>query len=416
MEKLAFLFPGVGAQYVGMSKSLYKNFKIFKETIEEASDVLQLDLHDMCFLKENKERLDRLENAQSALLAFSIATHRVFMQEIGIEPHYCMGHSLGEYSALCCSGAIQFPNALRLVKERGAIVNEVAAGINGTMAWIINLDTKIVETFCKEASKEGQEVYVSAYDSPTQTSISGHSDVLMKVARELEKKGAIVYPLKLNGPFHSPLMKEAAEEMRTILGQYAYKAPKYPVIANRNAMPYEGKEHITDNLSLQLISPIRWKASIEYLLVQGVGIGIEIGPKNVLKFLMAKNTDAIRTYTTDNINDLDLIRHELVIGEEEYLHIIGKCLGAAVSTKNRNNNKDEYEQYVVKPYRKIEAMYRELQSNGMEVGKDEVKDAMEMLHAIMAAKKVPEQEQKYWFDRIFGNKIVSFKWGKLDEV
>jgi [acyl-carrier-protein] S-malonyltransferase len=275
------------------------------------------------------------------------------------------------------------------------------------MAWIVNLDTKIVETLCKEASKEGQEVYVSAYDSPTQTSISGHTDVLMKVAGELEKKGAIVYPLKLNGPFHSPLMKDAAEEMRTILGQYAYKAPKYPMIANRNAIPYEGMEHIIDNLSLQLISPIRWRDSIEYLLKQYVEIAIEIGPKNVLKFLMAKNTDSILTYTTDNEKDLELIVNHLTFQQEEYVPLIGRCLGAAVGTKNRNPDAREYEEYVVKPYRKIEAMYRELQSNGMKVGKDEVKDAVEMLHAVMAAKKVPEQEQKYWFDRIFGNKIVS---------
>lgn len=408
LKKMVFLFPGVGSQYVGMGKSLYDNFKVFKETIEEAGDILKLDFNQLFFSPKKKEELNKLENAQSALLTASIATYRVFMQEIGIQPHYCMGHSLGEYSALCAAGVIRFSDALKLVRDRALVVNAAAEGVNGTMMWVINLDVEILENVCRDAAGQEQEVYISAYDSPTQASISGHTDTLMKVAKGLEKKGAIVYPLKFNGPFHCPLMKEAAEKMKPILQQYHYEKPRYTVIANRDALPYNDAESVVDNLSLQLISPIRWKASIEYLLVQGVGIGIEIGPKNVLKFLMAKNTDAIRTYTTDNTNDLDLIRHELVIGEEEYLHIIGKCLGAAVSTKNRNNNKDEYEQYVVKPYRKIETMYRELQSNGMKVGKDEVKDAVEMLHAVMAAKKVPEQEQKYWFDRIFGNKTVSF--------
>lgn len=312
MKKIVFLFPGVGSQYVGMGKSLYDSFRSFKETIGEASEILQMDLARLCFLPGNKVELDRLENSQSALLAFSIATYRVFMQEIGIKPSYCMGHSLGEYSALCCAGVIRFPDALRLVKERGLIINKVVPAIDGTMAWVINLDTKIVDSVCKEASAEGQAVYVSAYDSPYQSSISGHTNALMKAARELEKKGAIVYPLKLNGPFHSPLMKEAAEKMRFILQQYNYEAPAYQVIANRNALPYNGPGSVIDNLSLQLISPIFWRASIEFLLEKEAEIAIEMGPKNVLKFLTKKNTNSIHTYTTDNNRELDLIRNELM--------------------------------------------------------------------------------------------------------
>ncbi len=406
MKRIVFLFPGVGSQYVGMSKSLYDNFKIFRETIEEAGEVLKMDLPGMCFLPTKKEELNKLENSQSALLAFSTASYRVYMQEIGIQPHYCMGHSLGEYSALCSAGVIQFPDALRLVKQRGLIVNEVAASIEGTMAWVVNLETKVVEDVCRETFKEGQEIYVSAYDSPNQTSISGRTETLMKVARELEKKGAIVYPLKLGGPFHCPLMKEAAEKMISILQQYKYGQPKCSVIANRNALPYKDAESVVDNLSLQLISPIRWKTSVDYLKDQGVEIAIEMGPKNVLKFLVEKNTDSIGVYTTDNDQDLKFINDELIIGKEEHLSIIGKCLGAAVSTKNRNSNSDEYEEKIVKPYKRVESFYKKFAANGHCPGENHVKEAIQMLRSVLAVKKVPQQEQKYWFNHVLGNKMI----------
>jgi len=408
MNKIAFLFPGVGSQYVGMSKTLYDNFKVFKETIEEAGDILKQDLASLSFSKDKKEELGRLENAQLILLTFSTAAYRVYMREIGIQPHYCMGDSLGEYSALCSAGVIQFPDALQLVQQRGSILKEVSAKIDGTMMWVINLDSKIVEDLCREVSKPGREIYVSAYDSPTQSSISGYTDVLMKTAKELEQKGAIVYPLKLSGPFHSPLMKEAAERMKAVLGQYEYKNPQYPVIANRSARPYADAESVVENLSLQLISPISWQPSIEFLLQQEVRIAVEIGPKNVLKFLMAKNTDAIRVYTTDNQKDLESIDNELLIKEDEYLRIIGKCLGAAVSTKNRNDDAEEYEQKVIKPYRRIESFYKEFTEKGKAPGKDIVKESIELLSSILSAKKVPQQEHNYWTENVLGNKFINF--------
>ena len=408
MKKIAFLFPGVGSQYVGMSKTLYDNFKIFKETIEEAGDILKKDFASLSFSKDKKEELDRFDIAQLTLLTFSTAAYRVYMQEIGILPHYCMGHSLGEYSALCNAGVIKFPDALELVQQRGLILKEVSDGLDGTMMWVINLDSKIVEELCAEKSKQGKEIYVSAYDSPTQTSISGHTDVLMKTAKELEQKGAIVYPLKLSGPFHSPSMKEASEKMKAVLRQYEYKNPQYPVIANRNAQPYTDSEGVVDNLSLQLISPISWCASVEFLLEQQVQIAVEIGPKNVLKFLMAKNTDKIQVYTTDKQKDLELISNELLVKEDEYLRIIGKCLGAAVSTKNRNDNNEEYEEKVIKPYRKIESVYKEFTEKGKSPGKDLVKESIETLGSILSAKKVPEQEYNYWTENVLGNKFINF--------
>jgi [acyl-carrier-protein] S-malonyltransferase len=409
MKKMVFLFPGVGSQYTGMSKTLYENFSVFKETIEQAEEILKLDIPGLCFSPGKKNELDKLENAQCILLAFSIATYRLYMQEIGIKPHYCMGHSLGEYSALCGAGVIDFADALGLVKQRGSIVNRVSSTINGTMAWIINLEIEIVEKVCREYSKPGEEVYISAYDSPTQTSISGQTETLMAAARQLEKEGAIVYPLKLSGPFHSPLMKEAAKKMQTVLGEYNYNQGICPVIANHNAQPYTGVDSVGENLSLQLISPVRWKDSLEYIMAREVEIAVEIGPKNVLKFLTAKNTAALPVFTTDNTQDIEQLSNELIIKEEDYLYIIGKCLGAAVSTKNRNDNQEEYEEKVVKPYRKVESFYNRFTSDQGKPGKEHVEESLQMLRSVLTTKKVPRQEQQFWLNKVCGNKILKYR-------
>lgn len=311
MTKIAFMFPGVGSEYAGMGKSFYENFKVVRNTVEEASDILNFDLAEICFDPSKEKELKKLGNAQVSLLTLSIAVYRVYMKEIGIQPHFCAGYSLGEYSALCSAGAIEFPEALKLVRERGRIINEVASLIDGTMAWVINLESKLVETVCEKFSEDGKQVFVSAYDTPTQVSISGHTDPLMKAARELEKKG-IVYPLRLSGPFHCPLMKEAAEQMKSILEKFAYRSPTCPVIANQNVQPYTDPESVIINLSLQLIKPISWKTTVEYFLEQEVDIAIEMGPKNVLKFILEKNTHEIKTYTMDNNKDLDEIKKSLL--------------------------------------------------------------------------------------------------------
>jgi len=409
MRKMVFMFPGVGSQYVGMGKVFHDNFKIVRDTFEEAGDVLNADIAGLCFTPEKKKYLARLENSQTALLTLSTATFRVYMEEVGIEPRFCMGHSLGEYSALCCAGVIRFPDVLELVRQRGLIVNEVSASITGTMAWVINLDNKIVEDICGEHSTDEEMVVISAYDSSHQTSISGHTPALLTAAKELEKAGAIVYPLKFSGPFHSPLMKPAAEQMGALLKKYEYRAPRYPVIANRNARPYEGEESVIENLTQQLISPIRWKASTEYLEEQGVEIAVEVGPKDVLKFLMKKNSRTIRTYTLDNPNDLQRVKEELLVTEEDYLPVIGKCLGLAVGTKNRNHNDEEYQKHVVEPFERVQNLYNGLKASGGQPTRDQVIEAVEMLRHVLAVKKVPPRERQWGLNRLFGDKLLSFR-------
>jgi [acyl-carrier-protein] S-malonyltransferase len=307
MEKMVLMFPGVGSHHTGMGKFFFDHFQVARDTFTEASDILNINIGQMCFSAEEKSRLDQLENSQLALLTVCAAMYRVFAQEINAEPAYCLGHSLGEYSALCCAGVMKFADALEIVKQRGRLLNSVASTMDGIMAWVINLDYKIVERICRDYSKPGKELYVSAYDSSTQSSISGYKESVFSVGRLLEKEGAIVYPLKLSGPFHCPLMAPAADQIKSVLQEYQYEQPIYPVIANRNVQLYDGRESVVDNLSQQLVQPIRWRDSIEFLIKKGIKTAVEIGPDKVLKHLMKNNTDAIHVYSFENEKDLQRI-------------------------------------------------------------------------------------------------------------
>lgn len=312
MRKKVFMFPGVGSQHVGMGKEFYDNFKVARNTFEEAGDVLSIDLAKMCFETASKEELSGLVNSQAALLAVCVAIYRVYLQEVGAYPDYAVGHSLGEYSALCSSGVLKFADALIIVKQRGIILDNTAAAMDGLMAWVINLDNKIVENLCKDYSKEGEEIHVSAFDAPTQCSISGLRADIMKVGERLVNRGAIVYPLNLRGPFHSPYMKNAAQQMKTLLQQFEYGEPAFPVIANQNALPYEkNRENVITNLSQQLVCPLRWQNSLEYLVNRGIKTAVEVGPDKVLKLIAKNNTPSISTYSLENLKDLEVIKENL---------------------------------------------------------------------------------------------------------
>lgn len=311
MNNIICMFPGVGSHHVGMGKFFYENFKTAREIFEEASDALKMDFARLCLSEESKNTLNTLENAQVALLTVSTVTYRVYMEEVGIEPLYCLGHSLGEYSALCAAGVIRFHDALAIVRDRGIILNRAASVMKGMMAWVINLDYKVTERICEDYAKQGYQVFVSAYDSPVQSTISGLRDAVMSVGRKLEQEGAIVYPLQLSGPFHCSLMNEAALAMENILRQYIFFDARFPVIANQNAQCYDGIESIASNLSLQLVRPIRWRDSIRYVVDRGIKIAIEMGPDKVLRHLMKNNTDSIQVYSLENGKDFEMIKDKV---------------------------------------------------------------------------------------------------------
>jgi [acyl-carrier-protein] S-malonyltransferase len=348
MKPIAFMFPGVGSQYVGMGKYFYDQFKEVREIFEEASSILDKDLTEICFKKELKEELNELENAQVALLTLSTALYRVLRKEVGITPLYCLGHSLGEYSALCSAGMMCFSDAVHLVMERGQIISRVSRDLEGTMMWVINLDIQVVERVCQETTEQVRGVYVSAFDSDTQSSISGYNDSTLMAAKRLEEEGAIVYPLKLSGPFHSPLMEEAKKQMKEVLTQYTFHESICPVLANHHALPYNGPESIVENLSKQLVSPIRWKRSIECLEEQHIDMAVEVGPKDVLAFLMKKNSALIIPFTLDRKEDLEKIKQQQA---ENWKHTLGLTKRMTGISPGNNSGTSDFLNHLTLHYR-----------------------------------------------------------------
>ncbi len=404
--KLALLFPGVGSQETGMAKSFYDRLPYVKDVFDEASDLLRLNLADICFSSDYTAQLNRIEISQVALFTACIAILRAFNQELGLAPTFCLGHSLGEYAALCAGGALRFADAVEIVYQRGRIIREMTASQRGTMMWVINLATEVVDEVCAEHHATGQPVFVSAYDSPTQCSISGAEAAIIRLAQALEQRGAIVYPLKLAGPYHSPLMQPAADALAEVLSRYTCTDPTVQVIANYNARPYEAAGNVAHHLSAQLVSPVRWRESIRYLAGTGARIAIEIGPKNVLQFLHKKNTTAIQVASLNEYAMLDEIRRAFVIGPDQALAVIERCLRTAVTARNYNNNRPEYHEQVVRPYREVEQLYDELSASGQAPDQSQIDRAIAMVQSVLATKHLPGEIQQRKLDELFGSQIL----------
>lgn len=303
MAKFAFLFPGQGSQYVGMGKELKDNFKIAADTFAEADEALHEKLSTLCFEGPEAD-LKLTKNTQPAILTVSIAALRILQKETGIVPMIAAGHSLGEYSALVCAGGIAFADAVRIVRLRGTFMQEaVPVGVGG-MAAILGLDTELVEQACKEAA-QGQHVAPANYNCPGQIVISGHIDAVKRAAARAEELGAKkTVMLPVSAPFHSVLMKPAADKLGEALEPIPVADLSVPVLSNVEADFYPSKESIKPLLTRQVNSPVRWIEEMEKMLAQKPDRALEIGPGNVLCGLMRKINKDVRIQKVDTLDDV----------------------------------------------------------------------------------------------------------------
>lgn len=407
MKKTAFLFPGQGAQYVGMGKKLCDIYTSAARTFEEANDALEFNLSKLCF-EGSIEELTKTENTQPALLTASVAAFRVFMEEYGIEPSYLAGHSLGEISALVCAGGIDFSDAVKIVRERGRFMQEAVPQGIGAMAAVSGIDRELIEKECSTYAGSNQVVVVSNYNSPDQIVISGHTSAVNAVGEKLKKLGAGIIPLKVSAPFHSPLMQPAADRLRAELYKYTYKELKYPVLSNVTAQPYTGHTSIIENLAAQIVSPVRWTESVLFLKQNAICTAVELGPKNVLKNLMKKNAPDIKTYSFDMEEDAELLKGELSEGAESAgiydpnsPTVVTRCLATAVCTRNYNWDNHEYQKGVIEPYKRIQRLQEELEKQKKQPSRKQMEDALEMLRSVFRTKKTPSEEQAERFTQIF---------------
>lgn len=292
MSKIAFIFPGQGSQYSGMGKDLADTFPVARQVFEEADDALGLKLSAICF-SGSEEQLKMTANTQPAILTTSIAVLRVLEQETGLKAAYLAGHSLGEYSALVCSGALSFADAVSTVRARGTFMQEAVPVGTGTMAAMLSIEKDVLEEICREAA-QGDVVSPANFNSPGQIVIAGSTAAINRAIEIAKAKGfrkAMLLPV--SAPFHCAMMKPAADRLAAVLDAITMSDMTLPVVANATALPNAAKEQVRSLLVTQVCAPVLWEQSVTEMVGQGVTRFVEIGPGKVLCGLVKRITKEI---------------------------------------------------------------------------------------------------------------------------
>lgn len=280
-NNIAFVFPGQGSQHVGMLADLAAGSSIITECFTEASEVLGYDLWDLC-QNDPDSSLAKTEVTQPALLTASVSLWRLWQDRSDIRPTMMAGHSLGEYSAMVCSGALGFADAVKLVRSRGQYMQAAVPEGEGAMAVIIGLEDDAVVAVCDEAA-QGQVVAAVNYNSPGQIAIAGNAEAIERAMAIAKDKGAKrAMPLAVSVPSHCALMKPAAKQLAADLESIQISKPNVSVVQNVAAEPCDDPEQIRENLVAQLYSPVRWSESVQLMIDRGVNTLIEVGPGKVL--------------------------------------------------------------------------------------------------------------------------------------
>ncbi len=300
MVKIAFLFPGQGAQYVGMGQDIYRKYKTSRQIFEEAQASLDFDLIKVCF-EGPLEKLSRTDISQPAILTVSIALLRVFQElKPHISPEVLAGLSLGEYSALVASGSLDFKEAVKLVRKRGQFMEKASLRHPGKMLSIIGLAPEKIEEICEISKTE-----IANLNCPGQIVVSGKEkniDLAAKLAREKEAKRTII--LDVSGPFHSSFMKEAALSLEKELQEIEVLHPKIAVVSNVDAVRETEPAEIKKNLVSQVTHSVKWEDSMKLLINDGFKEFFEIGPGKVLKGLMRRIEPSVSVTNVETERDI----------------------------------------------------------------------------------------------------------------
>ena len=282
----AFVFPGQGAQFVGMGKDLYESNPLAKELFDKANDVLGFKITDIMF-EGTAEELKQTKVTQPAVFLHSVISALCMGDDF--KPEMVAGHSLGEFSALVAAGALNFEDGLRLVHARAMAMQEACEMAQGTMAAIIGLPDEKVEEICAEVSSEGNVVIPANYNNPGQLVISGNVEAVNAACEKMKEAGAKrALPLPVSGAFHSPLMQPAKDKLQAAIEQTEVKAPICPVYQNVDAQPHTDPAEIKQNLIAQLTSSVRWTKSVQNMIADGADDFTECGPGKALQGMIAK--------------------------------------------------------------------------------------------------------------------------------
>ncbi|GIQ68682.1 [acyl-carrier-protein] S-malonyltransferase [Xylanibacillus composti] len=287
MGKVACVFPGQGAQTVGMGKDLYEHLPESREMFAKINDTLGFDLTSIMF-EGPEDKLRLTYHTQPALLAVSAILFRALADK-GLKPDYVAGHSLGEYSALVAADALSFEDGLKTVFERGRLMDRAVPAGQGAMAAVLGAEREALQELCARISEETGLVELANVNCPGQIVVSGSAAGVQAVVENGKAAGAKrVIPLEVSGPFHSSLMQPAADGLREVLTSVNVQAPSVPLIANVTAQPVQAAEEIRQLLVKQVVAPVLWEDSVRVLLDKGVDTFIEVGTGTVLAGLIKK--------------------------------------------------------------------------------------------------------------------------------
>ena len=313
MAKVAFVFPGQGAQKVGMCKDFYDNYACAKKVFEEADEALGFSISKMCF-EGPEEDLRLTKFTQPAILTCSLAALAV-MREHGLECEIAGGHSLGEYSALVAAGVMRLQDAVKAVNKRGQFMQEAVPVGEGAMAAVMGLEPDKIVEVCQQVEKEcGEAVQAVNFNCPGQIVIAGATKAVEKATEALKTAGAKrAIPLPVSAPFHSTLMKPAAERLKRVLDTIEFHDAKFPVVANVTAEPVVKAEEIRALLVKQAASPVKWEMSVRNMIRDGIDTYVEVGPGKTLTGFTRKID---RTMNALNVEDIASLEKTLAYFKE----------------------------------------------------------------------------------------------------
>jgi [acyl-carrier-protein] S-malonyltransferase len=300
MSKIAFIFPGQGAQYCSMGQDFYEKTEIGKEVYDKASELLGFSMPELCF--EKNDRLDITEYTQAAMVTTSIAMMRVLEAEKGIKPSVVAGLSLGEYCALAAAGVMSVEDAIKTVRQRGILMQEAVPKGLGAMAAILSMEASEIE----EVLSGMEGVQIANYNCPGQIVISGIKEKVEEANEKLLGAGAKrAIMLNVSGPFHSDMLIGAGEKLGMVLDKVDIKDPVIPYVSNVTAQYVTNKSVVKELLKKQVSSSIRWQQSVETMLTDGVDTFIEIGPGKTLAGFMKKIKRDANVFNIEKLEDLD---------------------------------------------------------------------------------------------------------------
>ena len=303
MSKIAFIFPGQGAQKAGMGKDFYEETSTGREIFDRASELLGFSMPELCFTEN--DRLDITEYTQAAMVTTSIAMMKVLMEETGIRPDVAAGLSLGEYCALYAAGVMSADDAITTVRQRGILMQEAVPVGVGAMAAVLAMAAEKIE----EGLKDIPDVWIANYNCPGQSVISGKKEAVQLACEKLKEAGAKrTVMLNVSGPFHSGMLAEAGEKLGEFLENVEISDPQIPYVANVTASYVTDKAEVKSLLARQVSSSVRWEQSVRAMLADGVDTFVEIGPGKTLAGFMRKITRDAKVVNIETLQDVRALK------------------------------------------------------------------------------------------------------------